>query len=135
MIVILYDGECSFCSATIQFVLKRDREELFHFASIQSEAGRRLLRDHGVDEPELDTMYLLEHEQLHERSTAALRVARRLPFYSIPAGLVLCVPRIMRDWCYDMTARHRHRLLQKGSCLVPTEKQRMRLLDREEKSS
>ncbi len=135
MIVILYDGECSFCSATIQFVLKRDREELFHFASIQSEAGRRLLRDHGVDEPELDTMYLLEHEQLHERSTAALRVARRLPFYSIPAGLVLCVPRIMRDWCYDMTARHRHRLLQKGSCLVPTEKQRMRLLDREEKGS
>ena len=39
MIVILYDGECSFCSATIQFVLKRDREELFHFAAIQSEAG------------------------------------------------------------------------------------------------
>jgi len=133
--VILYDGECSFCSAVVQFVLKRDCRELFHFASIQSEAGRKLLSDHGVDEPELDTMYLLEHEQLHERSTAALRVARRLPFYSIPAGLVLCVPRIMRDWCYDMTARHRHRLLQKGSCLAPTEKQRMRLLDREEKSS
>ena len=135
MMVILYDGECSFCSAVVQFVLKRDCRELFHFASIQSEAGRRLLRDHGVDEPELDTMYLLEHKQLHERSTAALRVARRLPFYSIPARLVLCVPRIMRDWCYDMTARHRHRLLQKGSCLAPTEKQRMRLLDREEKSS
>jgi len=119
----------------VQFVLKRDCRELFHFTSIQSEAGRELLRDHGVDEPELDTVYLLEHEQLHERSTAALRVARRLPFYSIPAGLALCVPRIMRDWCYDMTARHRHRLLQKGSCLIPTEKQRMRFLDREEKGA
>ena len=132
MMVILYDGECSFCSAVVQFVLKRDGRELFHFASIQSEAGRGLLREQGVDQPELDTMYLLEHEQLHERSTAALRIARRLPWYSIPAVLALCVPRILRDWCYDLTARHRHQLLQKGSCLVPTEKQKMRFLDREE---
>ena len=133
MMVILYDGECSFCSAVVQFVLKRDSRELFHFASIQSEAGRGLLREYGVDEPELDTMYLLEDEQLHERSTAALRVARRLPFYSLPAGLALCLPRIIRDWCYDLTARHRHRLLQEGNCLVPTEKQKMRFLDREER--
>jgi len=129
MIVILYDGECSFCSATIQFVLKRDREELFHFASIQSEAGRRLLRDHGVDEPGLDTMYLLDGGRLSERSTAALLVGKRLPRYRILSAFGLWLPCFLRDWCYNWVARNRYRLRDGESCQVPAEEQRARFLD------
>ncbi len=79
MMVILSEGEGSFCSATMQFILKRDRQGLFHVASIQSKAGRRLLRDRGVGESDLDTMCLLEDEHLFKRSTAALRVGTRAP--------------------------------------------------------
>ena len=129
MIVILYDGECSFCSATIQFVLKRDHEGLFHFASIQSEAGRCLLRDHGVDAPGLDTVYLLDDGRLFERSTAALLIGKRLPRYRTLSVLGLCVPRFLRDWCYNRVARNRYRLRDGESCQFPAEEQRARFLD------
>ncbi len=132
MMVILYDGECGFCSATIQFILKRDRQGLFHFASIQSKAGRRLLRDHGVDEPGLDTMYLLEDGHLSERSTAALRIGTRLPRYGLLAALGLWVPRFLRDWCYRLVARNRDWLWNRESCLLPTEEQRARFHDRQD---
>ena len=75
MTVVFYDGECSFCSAVVQFVLRRDDDAFFHFASIQSEAGRELLANHGIPSPSMDTMYLLEGGRIHERSTAALRIA------------------------------------------------------------
>ena len=132
MIVILYDGECGFCSATIQFILKRDRQGLFHFASIQSKAGRRLLRDHGVDEPGLDTMYLLEDGHLSERRPAALRIGTRLPRYGLLAARGRWVPRFLRDWCYRLVARNRYRLWNRESCLLPTEEQRARFHDRQD---
>ena len=132
MMVILYDGECSFCSATIQFILKRDRQGIFHFASIQSKAGRRLLRDHGVDEPDLDTMFLLEDGHLSERSTAALRIGTRLPRYGLLAALGLWVPRFLRDWCYRLVARNRDWLRDRESCLLPTEEQRARFHDQQD---
>ena len=129
MIVILYDGECSFCSATIQFVLKRDREELFHFAAIQSEAGSHLLRDHGVEEPGLDTIYLLEGGRIFERSTASLLIGKRLPRYRLISTLSLWVPRVVRDWCYNWVARNRYRLGDGERCQLPAEGQRARFLD------
>ena len=127
--VILYDGECSFCSATIQFILKRDRQGLFHFASIHSKGGRRLLRDRGVDEPDLDTIYLLEDEHISKRSTATLRIGMRLPRYGLLAALGLWVPRFLRDWCYRLVARNRDWLWDRESCLHPTEEQRARFHD------
>ena len=132
MTVILYDGECGFCSASVQFVLTRDREGVFRYASIQSNAGRALLREHGIDDPQLDTMFLLEDGTVYQRSTAGLRIARRLPRYRLLAGLALLVPRPLRDWVYDLVARNRHRLGGGENCLLPTEEQRARFLDRGE---
>ena len=129
MMVILSEGEGSFCSATMQFILKRDRQGLFHVASIQSKAGRRLLRDRGVGESDLDTMCLLEDEHLFKRSTAALRVGTRLPRYGLLAALGLWVPCVLRDWCYGLVARNRYWLRDRKSCLLPTGEQWTRVCD------
>lgn len=129
MKVILYDGECGFCAASIRFVWKRDRAAQFHFASIQSEAGARILREHGVDHPKLDTFYFLDDDTLFERSGAALRACGHLPRYRFPARLGLLVPRPLRDWCYDLVARNRHRILRKDQCELPPPEVRARFLD------
>ena len=128
MIVVFYDGECRFCSAVVRFVLRRDRDALFQFASIQSEAGCELLAEYGVPSPGLDTMYLLEAGQVYERSTAALRIARRLRGYGVAARICLCIPRFIRDFCYRVIARNRHRILRQNHCFLPTEDQEKRFL-------
>ena len=128
MNVIFYDGDCSFCAAIVQFVLKRDVKGRFHFAAIQSDAGRGLLAEHGVTEPSMDTMYFIEDTRFYERSTAVLRVARKLPGYRVSSSVCLCIPRPLRDLCYRFIARNRHKILQGRSCAIPSESQKERFL-------
>ena len=42
--IILFDGECNFCDASVQFIIKRDPAAHFQFTSLQSEKG------HGTHE-------------------------------------------------------------------------------------
>ena len=42
--VILFDGVCNLCSGSVQFILKRDKEKKFLFASLQSSYGQTLLK-------------------------------------------------------------------------------------------
>ncbi|HBM78255.1 MAG TPA: thiol-disulfide oxidoreductase DCC family protein [Verrucomicrobiales bacterium] len=128
MTVVFYDGECRFCSAVVIFVLRRDRDALFQFASIQSEAGCELLAEYGVPSPRLDTMYLLEAGQVYERSTAALRIARRLRGYGVAARICLWIPRFLRDFCYRVIARNRHRILRENHCFLPNKDEEKRFL-------
>ena len=129
MAVILYDGECGMCTASVQFVLERDRNGVFCFASLQSEAGRGILKKHGIEEVKLDTMYLSAGDELFERSTAVLKIGSQLPNYRIVARIGFLVPRLLRDWVYNLIARNRHRLRGSDRCQRPTEEQRVRFLD------
>ncbi len=129
MRLILYDGECGLCQASIKFVWKRDRAGLFHFAAIQSETGRAALSEHGVDEPKLDTFYYLDGCVLFDRSEGALRVLQKLPGYQSLAMLCRLIPQAWRDACYDRIAANRHKLTPKGVCELPPPDVRARFLE------
>ncbi len=127
--VIVFDGVCNFCNASVNFVMKHDRRGRFRFASNQSEAGGDLLRRFGIDPGDVRTVYLVEGDRVFSRSTAALRIARGLTFpWSLGvAGIV--IPRPIRDWVYDRIAANRYRWFGKTeSCRLPTEAERARFL-------
>ena len=46
--ILLFDGECNLCNATVQFIIRHDRKSLFRFASLQGNYGRRLLASLGM---------------------------------------------------------------------------------------
>lgn len=132
--VLLYDGTCGLCAESVQFVLKHDRNGTLSFAALDSGFGRAVISRH----PELsqvDSMVWLERargpavEKPFIRSDAALRVARYLGGAWRLATVVVIVPRFLRDWLYDLVARHRHRFIPGARpCLVPTPEQRTRFL-------
>lgn len=128
--VIVFDGVCNLCNTLVDFVLRRDRRKAFLFASNQSEEGRDLLARHGADPSDVTTLYLIEDGRAFARSTAALRVARRLKFpWNLAYGLIV-VPRPVRDWAYRLIARNRYRLFGKSEiCRLPTPEERERFLD------
>ncbi len=128
--IILFDGVCNLCSGAVRFVIERDPEAEFRFASLQSERGRALLRRHGLPEDGMDTMVLVEAGRAYTNSSAALRVTRRLrrPWSWLRALLV--VPRPLRDAVYGVVARHRYRWFgRREACLVPGPELRDRFLD------
>lgn len=128
--VIVFDGVCNLCNALVDFVLRRDPRKTFLFASNQSAEGRDLLVRHGADPSDVTTLYLIEDGRAFDRSTAALRIARRLRFpWNLAYGLIV-VPRPVRDWFYKVVARNRYRLFGKSeTCRLPTPEERERFLD------
>jgi predicted DCC family thiol-disulfide oxidoreductase YuxK len=134
--IILYDGVCGLCNRLVQFVLKRDSQDLFRFAALQSDFAVRVLRRHGAAPENLDTMYVvLDHalpeERLASRSEAAIVVLRELGGgWSVLGAALRCLPAWLRNWGYNLVARSRYRIFGKhDSCPIPNETDRRKFLD------
>jgi len=127
--LVLFDGVCNVCNALILFIIDRDPREQFVFAPLSSEIGRAALAKHGLAQPELDSVVLVEDGRAYSHSTAILRILGHLGgVWSLCwAGLVL--PRFLRDWGYRYFARHRYAWFGKSDqCRVPTPELRRRFL-------
>ena len=109
--VILYDASCDLCRASVAFVAARDPTAGLRFAPLGSDAASALLGPLRRDGREgTDSVCLIEGGRLFERSTAALRIARRLRWPWRLAWALVVVPRPLRDLVYRLVARNRHRL-------------------------
>ena len=127
--VIVFDGHCNLCSATVDFVAKRDPRRVFQLAASQSDAGAALLAARGVDAADPSTVYLVEGDAIYDKSTAALQIARRLRFPWNLAGSFLVVPRPIRDAVYSFVAKRRYRWFgRREACRLPTAEDRGRFL-------
>lgn len=129
--IVLFDGVCNLCNGTVQFIIDRDPEGRFAFASLQSRIARELLAAHGRDaaaDPE--TVLLIEDGVVYDRSTAALRIARRLRGAARLTYPLAIVPRGVRDAMYRVVASNRYRWFgRREVCRVPTAENRGRFLD------
>jgi predicted DCC family thiol-disulfide oxidoreductase YuxK len=119
--VILFDGYCNLCSESVDFVIERDPRAHFLLAALQSDAGKQLLRRHGRSIVGPDTVILIERGRLYEKSTAALRIARRLRGAWPLLYAFILVPRFLRDAVYDGIARNRTRWFgRRETCRLAT---------------
>ena len=124
--VILFDGVCNLCTGSVQFVIERDSRKQFRFASLQSPVAERLLGRRN----DLDSVVLVENNAIHRKSTAALRIARRLDGLWPLLAVFLVVPRFLRDAVYDWIGRRRYRMFGKrDACWVPNAELAERFLD------
>ncbi|WP_027481891.1 thiol-disulfide oxidoreductase DCC family protein [Deinococcus pimensis] len=127
--VLLYDGVCNLCSASVQFILGRERDGRLRFASQQSEAGRALLARHHLPLTPR-AVVLIEDGRAYAGSDAALRVARYLKSPWRLLWALRVVPRPLREAVYALVARSRYRLFGKReACWLPRPEWRARFLD------
>jgi Uncharacterized protein conserved in bacteria len=125
--IVLFDGECNFCNGSVQFIIKRDPAGRYKFASIQSEAGARLLKRHGAEGT--DSFVLIEGSKAYVKSTAALRLCKGLAGGWKLLVVLLAVPRPIRDAVYDKFAGSRYKWFGKAdSCMLPAPHIRERFL-------
>jgi predicted DCC family thiol-disulfide oxidoreductase YuxK len=133
--VLLYDGVCRFCNRLVQFVLRHDDEKIFRFASLQSSFGLRVLTQHSVDTSPMSTAYVLvsgdEGQALLQQSAVILFLMDRLGgIWSVLAQIIGLLPLRMRDWAYNIIARHRYLIFGRyESCPLPSAADRERFLD------
>jgi len=134
--IILYDGVCGLCNSLVQFLLKHDKQGRLRFASLQSDFAEKVLRRHGFDAKDLDTLHVVENydqpnERVLQRSDAILRAGRELGgFWTASSSVARIVPRPLRDLVYRFVATNRYRVFGKyETCMLPDPNQRSRFLD------
>lgn len=125
--IVLFDGECNFCDRSIQFIFKRDPQARFRFASLQSEKGKALLQQHGLQNLDMSSMVLIKNGKAYTKSGAALRIAGHLSGFWPVLIIFLIVPAFLRNFIYDQIAKRRHQLV-KQKCELPTPEFRARFL-------
>ena len=119
--VIFFDGLCNLCNGAVQFTIERDPKNIFHFASLQSSFAEETLSPFNVKPKEGDSFILLEKGKVYQRSTAALRVAKKLSgLWPLLYGFII-IPPVIRDAVYNFVAKNRYKWFGKEeSCWVPT---------------
>lgn len=127
--IVLFDGTCAFCERSVSFIATRDPAAYFRFGASQNEAAQARLAAFGETRASTRSLLLIEDGQLFRKSTAVLRIARRLPRPWSLAAVFLAVPRPLRDAAYDVVAAVRHRLAgRSNACEIPPPAIRERLI-------
>src|SRR5437868_10495616 len=103
---ILFDGVCNLCNSAVQFVIKRDKNNYFSFASLQSATGQKLLSEHDLSLNDLNSFILIENNKAYTRSTGALRVVKKLNgLWPLLYGFII-VPPFIRNAVYNQIAKN-----------------------------
>lgn len=127
--LVLFDGECNVCNASVLFIIDHDPKERFVFAPLSSELGQQSLKARGLVDPTLDSIVVIDGPRAHTHSSAVLHVARHLsgPWPAFVA--LLAVPKRVRDRAYRAFAKRRIAWFGKADqCRVPTPALKQRFL-------
>ncbi|MFC4354985.1 thiol-disulfide oxidoreductase DCC family protein [Chryseomicrobium palamuruense] len=127
--LVLYDGLCNFCDASVKFIWKHNTAGTIHFTSLQGETGQQLLRQHQIPS-DIDSFIFIENGKAYLESDAAFQVARHLdgPWKMLSVGRIL--PKSLRNAGYHVIARNRYKWFgQKDACEIPPPEVRARFID------
>lgn len=127
--LILFDGVCNLCNSSVLFIIKRDSNSVFRFASLQSDLGKSLLQEFDLPITELNSVILIQKNKIFQKSNAALEIARHLSglwfvFYSF-----MIIPAFIRDGVYTWIANNRYQWFgKKDACMIPTPELKSRFI-------
>ena len=119
--VILFDGVCNLCARSVNLVIRKDRDGLFRFASMQSDAARELLREFDYSHDELSSVLLILDGRLYRKSRAALNIAKRMDgLWPAIYYLFIWIPSFITDPVYGFIGNRRYKWFgKKERCWVP----------------
>lgn len=118
--IILFDGVCNLCNATVRFIINRDKKKIFRFAALQSEAGQFLMQPYS-EEQALTTLFYIRNGTCFRESTAILYILKDLQRGWQLLYPLIFLPICLRDRIYRCIARNRYKIFGKRpSCMIPS---------------
>lgn len=129
--IILFDGVCNLCNGFVQFIIKRDVNDVFRYASLQSEIGQQLVSERNMNTSKIDSVVLIEPRVAYYiKSDAALQIGRHIKGYRTVSKVLYLIPSSLRNIIYDLIARYRYAWFgKKDQCMIPTAALKAKFLD------
>jgi len=129
--LILFDGVCNLCNEAVLNIIKQDKKDIFLFTALQSNTGKNIINELGIDTSKIDSIVLyIPGEDYFIKSEAALKIANE--FYGLWKLIQVfrIFPVFFNDFFYDFIARNRYRWFEKKEeCMIPTKKLNSKFLN------
>lgn len=126
--IIFFDGVCNLCNGAINFIIDHDKNSYFKFAPLQSEIAQELIPQSILENT--DSIILFDSDQIYSKSTAALKVAKKLDGMWKALYILIFFPKFFRDFVYDYIAKNRYKWFGKrDTCRLPTQDIKNRFLE------
>ncbi len=144
--IVAFDGICNLCNSTVNWIIDNDPKQQFKFIALQnidrlensgfdlkelkiSEKPISVNSESNKDESQMQSVYLIEQGKIYNKSTAVLRICRRLSGLYPLLYLYILIPRPLRDTVYEFIAKNRyHWFGQRKECRVPSPELKDRFL-------
>jgi len=106
----------------VQYIIRRDKSNIFLFAPLQSDIGKKIINDYHIDTEQTDSILLYETKKgVTSKSLAALKIASKLSFPTNLLSICFIIPPFIRNWVYNHVAKNRYRWFgKKEQCMIPS---------------
>lgn len=131
--LVFYDGNCGLCDRIVQFLIQKDKQELFVFAPLQGETAKQYLKNLSPEIRFSDSLILIEnyrspYPRVFILAKGVLRIAWLLRGWWMLVGWLSFFPGWMFDWAYRLVASNRHLFFPEEQCMIPPPNQKERFL-------
>jgi predicted DCC family thiol-disulfide oxidoreductase YuxK len=120
--IVLFDGVCNLCDASIHFIIKHDKKDIFRFVSIQSDLGKLIINHIGLNVAEIDGVILFVPDTIfYTKAQAVFSILKDFEgFYSVFYYFIY-LPKLITNTLYDFVAINRYKWYGiKESCMIST---------------
>lgn len=118
--IIVFDGDCAFCSRWVQFALRHDKAGKYRFLPAQSALGAAVYRHYGLSPTDYESNILIKDGVALFKAEGSLQMISGLGLPWSLVNVLRLLPRTWRDRLYDVIAANRFRWFgRRDSCFVP----------------
>ena len=126
--VVLFDGVCNLCNTAVQWLIRHDKNQIFKYASLQSNYASEHLKDSKYQS--IDSIILLDGDGVYSKSSAVLRILKHLKLPYSLLWVFIIVPPFVRNFVYDVVARNRYKWFGKRTtCMMPNDELKARFFE------
>ena len=125
--VVFIDSECIFCNYWGNFILKNDQSKSILISPTNSSFFEEVQNKYKLLPNPKETIILLHNNIIFEKSNAVIKIARLMKNWHSILFIGYIIPKIIRDFLYDMIAKNRKSLMT-DSCVIDELKQRERYI-------
>lgn len=123
--IIIFDGICGLCNKSVDMLIKLDKKKKFLYTSLQGEFIKTL----NID-PKVESIIYYENGEIFYKSTAILKIFRSLGGIWILTNIFYIIPRVIRDFVYDLIAKYRYTIFgEMLQCRIPKKEEEELFID------
>jgi predicted DCC family thiol-disulfide oxidoreductase YuxK len=118
--IIIFDGVCNVCSGWVRFLEHHRIDPPFKLIPMQTDEGKALLIEYGIDPEDPTTFLVLDRGQQFTESDGTIHIITTLGGLWSAFEAARVIPKTWRDSLYRLLARNRYRWFgRRSTCYLP----------------